>query len=201
MRFEQLSRRKLQRPDWSALRTTLQMLAAAVQRILHRAGWPALVAGMLIASSVAVVLSATRPMREQIAAVEQQRKQLRVASRNKAPEAASPQTRLREFYAAFPARSTLPEALLTLHRAARKNNLRDTRADYRDAPEPGTPLVRVRIDIPVTGSYADLRSWIAELLKTLPSLTLDGLELRRNGIGNPNLDARVRFQLLLRSTP
>jgi len=53
----------------------------------------------------------------------------------------------------------------------------------------------------VTGSYPDIRSWVAELLKTLPSLTLDGLELRRNGIGNPNLEARVRFQYVLRGTP
>jgi Tfp pilus assembly protein PilO len=192
---------KLRRPDSVELRHIARMLVIDLLRIVHHAGGPALLAGVLAIASLAIALSTTLPMREQITAVEQQRKQLRVASRNKTPEAASPQTRLREFYASFPPRSSLPEALMTLHRAARKNNLRDTRADYRDAPEAGTPLVRVRIDIPVTGSYPDIRSWVAELLKTLPSLTLDGLELRRNGIGNPNLEARVRFQYLLRGTP
>jgi Tfp pilus assembly protein PilO len=192
---------RLKLPDPAALRNAVQMFTVALLRTLHRAGWPALVAGMLAIASLAVVLSATRPMRDEISAVEQQRKQLRTASLKKAPEAVSPQQRLHDFYASFPARSTLPEALMTLHRVANHNGLRDTRADYRDTPEAGTPLVRVRIEIPVSGSYASIRSWIAELLKTLPSLTLDGLELRRSGIGNASLEARVRFQLLLRSAP
>jgi Tfp pilus assembly protein PilO len=108
---------------------------------------------------------------------------------------------MQNFYATFPPRSSLPEALMTLHNVASHNGLHDTRADYRDTPETGTPLVRVRIEIPVTGSYASIRNWIAELLEALPSLTLDGLELRRSDMGKAQLDARVRFQLLLRSTP
>ncbi|MDB5801811.1 MAG: hypothetical protein JWL63_2750 [Rhodocyclales bacterium] len=184
-----------------SLRIAGQTLGIALMRMAHRAGWPALIGGALLIASLAVVLSATQPTRAQITVVEQQRKQLRVASLSKTPVTVSPQTRLREFYSAFPPRSTLPDALMTLHRVANQNGLRDTRADYRDTPEVGTPLVRVRIEIPVTGSYASIRSWIAELLKTLPSLTLDGLELRRANIANPQLDARVRFQLLLRSTP
>ncbi len=90
---------------------------------------------------------------------------------------------------------------MQLHRVASRNGLMDTRADSRDTLETGTPLVRVKIEIPVTGSYTAIRNWIAELLKTLPSLTLDGLELRRADIAKPQLDARVRFQLLLRSAP
>ena len=179
----------------------LQMLSSGLMRTAHRAGWPALVGGMLLVASLSIALSVTMPLREQTVAIEQQRHQLRTTSHGKAVEPLSPLTQLHNFYAAFPARSTLPDALMTLHRIADHNGLRDTRADYRDTAETGTPLVRVKIEIPVTGSYASIRSWIAELLKTLPSLTLDGLELRRTDIGKPQLDARVRFQLLLRSAP
>jgi len=185
----------------ASLQTALQMFAAGLMRIAHQAGWPALVGGMLIAASLAIVLSATAPAREQIASLDQQRRQLRAPLRSKGAEPVSAQTQLRNFYAAFPARSTLPDALMTLHRIATHNGLHDTRADYRDTPEAGTPLVRVKIEIPVTGSYASIRTWIAELLKALPSLTLDGLELRRADVGKAQLDARVRFQLLLRSVP
>jgi hypothetical protein len=188
-------------PEPAQLRNAAHMFSVALLRSLHQAGWPALLAGVLTIASLAVVFSATRPMHDDIIAVEQQRKQLRIASHNQTAQPPSPQARLREFYAAFPARSALPEALMTLHRAATHNNLRDTRADYRDTPEPGTPLVRVRIDIPVSGSYTSIHNWIGELLVALPSLTLEGLELHRNGIGNANLEARARFQLLLRGAP
>jgi Tfp pilus assembly protein PilO len=182
-------------------RAGMQMLGASALRIAHRAGWPALVGLMLVVASTVIVFTATQPTRDDIVTTEQQLKALRVTARSKTPEAVSPQTRLKDFYASFPARSALPDALMALHRVAQRNGLRDTRADYRDAPEAGTPLVRVRIDIPVTGSYAAIRSWIAQLLTDLPSLTLDGLELRRADIGKADLDARVRFQLLLRSAP
>jgi Tfp pilus assembly protein PilO len=185
----------------SSMQEALRMIAAGLMRMVHQAGWPALFGGVLIAASLAVVLSATAPARAQIASIEQQRRQLRAPLRSKTAEPVSAQTQLRNFYAAFPARSTLPDALMTLHRVASHNGLHDTRADYRDTLEAGTPLVRVKIEIPVTGSYVAIRSWIAELLKTLPSLTLDGLELRRADAGKPQLDARVRFQLLLRSVP
>jgi Tfp pilus assembly protein PilO len=184
-----------------SLKIFLRQLTVALARMLHQCGWPALVGGALIIASIATVFTATAPTREQIAAVEQQRKLLRVEARKTTAVPLSPQTQLANFYAAFPARSALPDALMTLHSVASRNGLHDTRADYRDTPETGTPLVRVRIEIPVTGSYAAIRSWIAELLQTLPTLTLDGLELRRSDMGKAQLDARVRFQLLLRSTP
>ena len=188
-------------PFQQRLSAMWQMFSASVLRTAHQAGWPALIGGALLIASLGLALSVTAPLREQIATIEQQRHQLRTTSRTKAVQPVSPQAQLHDFYAAFPARSSLPEALMQLHRLANHNGLHDTRADYRDAPETGTPLVRVRIDIPVTGSYASIRGWIAELLKTLPSLTLDGLELRRADIAKPQLDARVRFQLLLRSAP
>jgi Tfp pilus assembly protein PilO len=196
---------KLRRPDVASnlarFRNVARVLAIDLLRITHSAGWPALVGGVLIISSLAMVASATGPMREQIAAADQQRRQLHASARNRVAEPVPAQTQLHNFYAKFPARSTLPDALMTLHRVANSNGLKDTRADFRDAPESGTPLVRVRIDIPVSGSYAAIRNWAVELLETLPTLTLDGMELRRASIGSQQVEARVRFQLLLRSAP
>ena len=188
----------------SRFREALKMLAAALLRMAHQGGWPALAGGMLLVASIAIVLSATEPTRAQIASLEQQRKQLRApvdapGSAQRAVAPLSPQAQLQNFYASFPARSTLPAALMQLHRVANRVGLKATRADYRDTVETGTPLVRIKIEIPVSGSYGAIRIWIAELLKALPSLTLEGLDLKRSDIGKPQLDARVRFQLLLRS--
>lgn len=183
------------------LTATWQMLSASLLRTAHQTGWPALIGSALLIASLSLALSVTAPLREQIAAVEQQSHQLRTTSQAKVLPPISPQARLRDFYAAFPPRSALPEVLIQVHRSASRNGLQDTHADYRDTPEADTPLVRVRIELPVTGSYAALRAWIAELLGELPALTLEGLELRRTDIGKAQLDARVRFQLLLRSAP
>jgi len=179
---------------------TIEMTLVALMRSARQAGWPAAVGAVLMIAAVSALWSANQPLRDEIAALSAQGKQLRTQARSNTAPPLSAGEQLRQFYAAFPPRSSLPDTLMRLHRIASSKNLQATRADYRDAPEAGTPLVRVKIEVPVTGSYAAIREWIAELLKTQSNLTLEGLELNRSDIGKLDLNARVRFMLLLRST-
>jgi Tfp pilus assembly protein PilO len=125
--------------------------------------------------------------------------QINAKARSPATTELSPQDQLKRFYASFPKRSSLPEALMLLHHTANQRKLFDTHAEYRDAPEAGTPLLRMRIEIPVTGNYTDIRNWLGDLLQAEPALILDGLTLQRNDSSQNQLDARMRFLLFLRS--
>jgi Tfp pilus assembly protein PilO len=183
----------MKRPSFSG-----QAIVADLLRMLHRCGWPGLVGGALLVATLTIAMSVTPGVQEEVATLSQTRKSLRLAG----PARAAPRDERRvlaDYYAQFPARSQLPQILVRLHREAAKQQVIATQADYRDQPEAGTPLVRVRIEVPVSGSYAGIRSWTDALLRQQPSLALEGMELRRTDSGSSQLTARVRFQLYLRS--
>ncbi|GAA5163629.1 GspMb/PilO family protein [Viridibacterium curvum] len=182
----------------SKLRLAAQLLRMESLRLLHRCGWPGLAGGMLLVATVTVAQIVTPAMRDEISELTQTRRNLRQTAPGATPQREQREV-LADFYARFPARSQLPQILVRLHQEAARQQLIATQADYRDQVEAGTPLVRVRIEVPVSGSYAGLRSWIDTLLRQQPALSLDGLELRRPDTGSTQLTARVRFQLYLRS--
>ncbi|MFT3735760.1 MAG: GspMb/PilO family protein [Rhodocyclaceae bacterium] len=182
----------------SKLRDMTQTLVTEALRLLHRCGWPGLAGGMLLVATLTAAQVVTPAMRSEIAELAQTRRSLRLAGPDSKPQRDQREV-MADFYARFPARSQLPQILVRLHQEAARQQLSATQADYRDQIEAGTPLVRVRIEVPVSGSYAGLRNWIDTLLRQQPALSLDGMELRRLDTGSTQLTARVRFQLYLRS--
>ena len=133
----------------------------------------------------------------------QQRRAELVAAANAAPTAAAA--------IAMPTLATMPAALLTLRDIAKADNLVVSRNDYRYVdPEPSatvkggrvngerSKLVEVRITLPASGSYANLRAFLAHALEQLPSLVLDEASLKRDSIASGALQAQLRFTLLVR---
>lgn len=180
------------------LRRLTDPLLADVLRLLHACGWPGLAGGALLVATLTVALFVTPALRDEISELSQARRSLRLATPGKTVTRDDAQL-LADWYARFPSRTALPQILVRLHQEAARQKLEATQAEYRDQPEAGTPLMRVRIDVPVSGSYSGLRNWIDAMLRQQPALALDGLELRRTSTDNAQLTARVRFQLYLRS--
>lgn len=176
----------------------LQTMLVPLLHMAHQTGWAGALGVLCIAAAIGVSFGASQPLRQEIASIAQERRALHGMARKGAAER-SPRERLQAFYARFPARDGLPDTLMRLHREAGKLGINSTRADYRDTPEAGTPLVRVRIELPVTGEYPALRTWLSALLTEMPALAIDGLSLQRDDIGSPQLKARVRFLLVLRN--
>lgn len=116
-----------------------------------------------------------------------------------------------EFAAELPTLKSTPEALLTLEDIAREDNLQIKRNDYRYVepvpPSAGTngtagakhnPVVEVRIAIPASGKYSNIRAFIAHALENLPTLALDEMSLKRDSIGQGDIQAQLRFALFVR---
>jgi hypothetical protein len=116
-----------------------------------------------------------------------------------------------EFAAELPTLKSTPEALLTLEDIAREDNLQIKRNDYRyvepvppSAGKNGTagaehnPVVEVRIAIPASGKYSNIRAFIAHALENLPTLALDEMSLKRDSIGQGDIQAQLRFALFVR---
>ena len=111
----------------------------------------------------------------------------------------------------LPTAKTTPEALLTLEDIGRQDKLQLKRSDYHYVdPTPPTAtkgttviadqnrLLEVRIAMPASGSYANIRAFIAHAMEKLPTLALNEISLKREAIAGGDLQAQLRFSLFVR---
>ncbi|MBT9500030.1 MAG: hypothetical protein IV092_02200 [Burkholderiaceae bacterium] len=86
--------------------------------------------------------------------------------------------------------------LLTL---ALKQGLNSSRTEHRITRDDKLGLERLRITMPVQGSYAQLRGFIEQALRQDPALSLDSLKLRRNNPAAAEIEAELVWSLHARS--
>lgn len=165
-----------------------------------RMGWPGLVAlAMLV---IAAALSwVARPgiaerernlLREQVSRLD--------ANVRVVPNAASgverdPRDLLRDGLPSVAQRGRTVAGLLML---LGKAKVQADRAEYSAEDEP-PGLVRMRIVVPVKGSYAATRETVATVLNALPHAALDGMVLERDGGGSGDaVSGQLRFSVYFR---
>jgi len=159
------------------------------ERILFqfaRLGWPGALGAALLLAALAADLLVNTPLEETVIA-----RQAEAARRALLPVAAE---RVRK-PVALP-RERVETALPRLFAAARHHGLLLDEGRYSETGKEGENR-RLRIDLPVSGSYPALRAFLAELLDENPALLLESLELTRDDIGTTELEARLRFVLNL----
>jgi L-lactate dehydrogenase complex protein LldG len=59
--------------------------------------------------------------------------------------------------------------------------------------ETGTVVTASGPDHPVTGSYPQIRKFIASLLVDLPAISLDGVSFQRQKIGDPQVESQIKL--------
>jgi hypothetical protein len=88
-------------------------------------------------------------------------------------------------------------ALRRLFDAADKAGLELDQGDYRLSEAKDAHLRLYQLSLPVYGSYPEIRAFVAEALNGDPALALTAIQLRRDGIDTPDLDAQLNFTLYL----
>lgn len=116
-----------------------------------------------------------------------------------APRAGAPE-QLATFYAFFPAAQSSPDWLGKIHLAARAKGLQLQSGEYALERTADQKLARYRITLPVVGSYAQIRGFVAQVLADVPAAALDEISLRRESVSSPALEARIRLTLYLAGT-
>jgi Tfp pilus assembly protein PilO len=117
------------------------------------------------------------------------------------PEAGdrSTEQQLRTFHEFFPPVSALPDWLERIYATGRAAGIAIELGEYRLMQEQGRQLVRYQMTLPLKGTYAQIRRFIAQVLEDVPALALDDIDLKRQAIHNTALEARVRLTLFLES--
>ncbi|MFO0523616.1 MAG: hypothetical protein ACK515_24780 [bacterium] len=194
-------------PRMASLRDALSSVVPRASWMLgglaHRVGWAG-VAGLclLVAGCAGLLYSAVWLE----SAVDLERAALVDASRQaKARPAAPtevrqpPTVRLDQFYAEFPAMQEIPASIRKVLEIATAQGMSLEQGQYRLAGDPGSPLMRYHLTLPVRGSYRNLRAFIEQSLAELPPLALDSVEFRRDAVGATELESVVEFSLYVHS--
>ncbi|MFO1318356.1 MAG: hypothetical protein U1F52_01960 [Burkholderiales bacterium] len=172
------------------------------RREMSRLGWSGLAGIALLVFALGIALSALWPARHEVASLRAEFAELRTklrATGGPGGAHASPtkQAQLETFYAFFPPAETLPDWVGQVHNAAARSGLALEKGEYQLQRPPGSRLARYQIQLPVKGTYPQLRGFIATVLQKVPAAAIEDVAVKRETIGAPVLEARVRISLYL----
>ena len=170
-----------------------------VRRELRSTGWPGMAGFALIAFSVAIFASALVPLHTRIKEAKADVESLRTKL-HAAPSAAGSSAsgdRLANFYAFFPPLNSTPDWLRRIFALAEAQGLRLEAGEYKLTRERDLQLSRYELNLPVRGSYAQIREFVAQVLTEVPASSLDELRLKRDDPSSSTVEARIKLTLYL----
>jgi hypothetical protein len=105
------------------------------------------------------------------------------------------------FYAALGPRRYAEQQVRTLFALAAKNGLSLSQGEYKSAYDRNARLTTYQVNLPVKGSYGAIWKFALGTLRTIPFASLDDIGFRRDSIGDPTVEARLRLTLYLKDAP
>jgi hypothetical protein len=114
-----------------------------------------------------------------------------------APIPLAPRDNLDAFYGALGQRRYVEQQVKTLFGLAAKSGLVLSQGEYKSARDRNARVGTYQVNLPVKGSYAAVWQFALAALRTIPFAALDDVSFRRENIGEPVVEARLRFTLYL----
>lgn len=173
----------------------------AVAEGVQGLGWPGAAGAVLLLAAAAYGAAAVLPARHALAALQERADRAdRFAAALRSGRQAAPRTataqRL-EFYAALPAQDDVTGLVERIYAAAAAERLSLLHGEYTVADVPSTGLVRYRIVLPLQGNYGQVRHFVSGATTAVPGLVVDDLSLKRQRVGEAQLEARAQLSLFL----
>lgn len=165
--------------------------------LLRRFGVPGVASLAVLAAAFTAQVAQVAPLRERSAWLAQE---LRAAKppQDVVPPSTAPQAQLAAFYGFFERRESPDMWLAKLYAVAGAAGLDWRTADYRLA-EARHRLERYQVSLPVSGSYAQIRTFLEGALVEVPVASLDHISFRRKEASEPRVDAEIVLTLYLLS--
>lgn len=159
---------------------------------------PVLCVGAVLLIAGALALSWLLPQRALQS--KQQAVALAVAARVPAvqpPPPASANQNLATFYDTLGEKRYAEQQVRTLFGLAAKSGLTLSQGEYKAAYDQNGRFTTYQITLPVKGSYRAIWQFAMLSLRAIPFASLDDIGFRRDTIGDPNVEARLRITLYL----
>jgi len=163
--------------------------------------WPGLLGTLLLLGGLGYGLGVVRPMHEETLTMQARALRAeRLADAVRKGTVAAPQTaagRRDQFYASLPPQEQVTQYVDRIYAAANTEHLVLMHGEYTGADLPSAGLARYRIVLPVKGTYGQVRRFITAATAAIPGLALDDLNLQRQNVADPQVEARVHLSLFL----
>lgn len=173
---------------------------APLRRLAAEIGLLPLLAIAILCGSVGFLYSAVKPLERRVQALEREvargTRRTPLAAFTRAGSG-SPEHRLAAFYSHLERSEDAVDWLAKLHGIAKAQGLESRAGDYR-LEESRHRLDRYRINLPFTGSYAQIRKFLALALSECPVLSIDQVTFKRRSAAEPRVDAEIGLTLYLR---
>ncbi|MDX8385064.1 MAG: hypothetical protein R8M11_00945 [Gallionella sp.] len=101
------------------------------------------------------------------------------------------------FYKSFPTKSSIPESLQKIYKAAAAERLKLDQANYKSIQRSSEKMSRYQITLPIKGRYSSVHKFLVRVLKDVPNASLDQVLFERRKIGDSFVNASVVFVLHL----
>lgn len=148
-------------------------------------GRPALAGLLMLAASGLLALVATPAWRAQAQALDLQWQRERQAAAQRAHQSAADTV--------WPAATARDARIATLVETALRHGLSPGSIEQQTRQDGGGRVAWLMVSMPLRGTYADLRAFIAAALQADPALALESLRLRRAGAEAGPLDADLTW--------
>ncbi|MBT9492837.1 MAG: hypothetical protein IV107_10925 [Paucibacter sp.] len=175
------------------------MTTMDLKRSIKALGWPGLLGLLALALAAALAFGAqtwttqAAQLQAEADGLGLQLRGLRAAGVLNGPVAApaTPQ----QWQQALPSADARQQRLADLLEIGLRMGMVSARTEHRLTVDAGAGLERLRVSMPLTGGYAQLRAFIDAALRHDPALSLDALKLRRNNPNAPELEAELTWSL------
>lgn len=179
----------------------MRLSRLVIAEVLRSLGVPGVVGIGLVILASALFGSAVLPAQSRLEAGRIEETRLREQQQRidagLEKRAMTPVERLDAFYALFPLQTDAAAAIEKIYAAAESKGVTLPRGEYGLTVDPKTNLARYRIVLPVQAGYQQVRGFLAQALRDVPTLALDDLELQREKIGDPQVQAKIYMTLYL----
>ncbi|MGM9515597.1 hypothetical protein ACS5PK_15165 [Roseateles sp. DB2] len=173
----------------------LRHRARLVWQALRALGKPGVLAALCLLCAGVLALQLTPRWQDEAEELAVQQAALRRSLRSNAPRSAVGADSPAALLAALPPSSQRQQRLADLLEIGLRLGLVQQRSEQRLSVDADTGLERLRVSMPVQGSYAQLRPYLGAALAHDPALSLDSLRLRRAERDSQTLQAELVWTL------
>jgi hypothetical protein len=107
--------------------------------------------------------------------------------------------RFDEFYRYFPPRQSVPDWLGKIYNAAAMHSIRLDQGEYKLVTNTTLKLLEYKISLPVNGSYVQVKKFVAQVLNEVPTIALEELNFKREGVNTTEIKAMIVMTIYVRA--
>lgn len=176
---------------------SLGALSRRTRRAADRLGYAGLIGVAILATCVGYYAGSVLPLQERLEtlhAVDET-----AAAPMVRPAAPDEGERLQRFAANFPDEREVARVLGQLYALGESEGVRLAQGEYRFVKPDALGMVQYQMALPVTGTYPRIRGFIGAVLRSVPWIAVTQVTLRRERIGEGQVEARIGLTLHLRA--